>query len=85
MPGPGQRVKYPRGRRGFWGLKGSKIARSKREKEETPQKVKGGGAGGGRRKPTPPWKGSKGGRVGKAHGGAVSARLSKSGPVAKAN
>ena len=32
-----------------------------------------------------PLKFSKGGRVGKAHGGSVSSRLSKSGPVAKPN
>ena len=75
MPGPGQRVKYPRGSRGFFkrfkGLKGLK--KSKSQKPETGPSGK------------PPWIGAKGGRVGKAHGGSVSARLSKSGPVAKAN
>ena len=36
-------------------------------------------------KPEVPLKFSKGGRVGKSHGGSVSSRLSKSGPVAKPN
>ena len=59
MPGPGQRVKYPRGPRSFMKkLKGmKKIARSKSKKPETGPSGK------------PPWGGSKGGRVGKSSGG----------------
>ena len=61
MPGPGQRVKYPRGSRGFFkrfkGLKGLK--KSKSQKPET-------GRGGGDRVSQgiiPPWEGYFGGKV----------------------
>ena len=77
MPGPGQRVKYPRGIR--W--KRFKKQKPTRGKKRIPSEAKGGG-----QKPLTkgPWGGSKGGRGGKSSGG-VASRLSKSGPVGKPN
>ena len=59
MPGPGQRVKSPRGRGFLWGMKKGKVARSKSQKPET-------GRGGGDRGSQgiiPPWEGYFGGKV----------------------
>ena len=91
MPGPGQRVKYPRGLRRWKKNKKSKSqmkerlsSRPRRDNDAMfPEGPRGGGTGGGGR--IPPWGGAKGGRVGKSSGGSVSSRLSKAGPVGKAN
>ena len=78
MPGPGQRVKYPRGIR--W--KRFKKQKPTKGIRKRPSEAKGGG-----QKPLTkgPWGGSEGGRVGKSSGGSVSSRLSKAGPVGKPN
>ena len=75
MPGPGQRVKYPRGIRWKRFLKQKPTKGKKKRPSEAKQ-------GGGQKPLT--WGGSKGGRVGKSSGG-VASRLSKSGPVGKPN
>ena len=87
MTGQGQRVKYPRGLR-RWKKnrksKGRMKALPRRDNDAmSPEGPRGGGTGGGGR--IPPWGGAKGGRVGKSSGGSVSSRLSKAGPVGKAN
>ena len=70
MPGPGQRVKYPRGIRWKRFLK----QKPTKGKKKRPSEAKQGG-----QKPLTkgPWGGSKGGRVGKSSGGVM--------PVAKPN
>ena len=91
MPGPGQRSKYPRGLRRWKKNKKSKSqmkerlsSRPRRDNDAmSPEVPQGGGTGG--YGPKPPWGGAKGGRVGKSSGGSVSSRLSKAGPVGKAN
>ena len=89
MPGPGQRVKYPRGLRRLKKTrksKGKMKALPRRDDDDmSPEGPPVGGTGGGGTGGKPPWGGSKGGRVGKSSGGSVSSRLSKSGPVAKPN
>ena len=83
MPGPGQRVKYPRGL--LWRMKQIRKSKGKNKRpsgEMSPSRGRGGSGGYG---PQPPWGGSKGGRVGKSSGGSVSTRLSKAGPVGKPN
>ena len=84
MPGPGSRQKYPRGL--LWRMKKNRKSKGKRKalpRRDAYDYTRGGGTGGSG--PKPPWGGSKGGRVGKSSGGSVSARLSKAGPVGKAN
>ena len=87
MPGPGQRVKYPRGL--LWRMKQNRKSKGKNKarKDVSKQQPLTGPSGGGRGGygPNQPWGGSKGGRVGKSSGGSVSSRLSKAGPVGKAN
>jgi len=79
MPGPGQRVKYPRGIR--W--KRFKKQKPTRGKKRIPSEAKQGGGQKGLTKG--PWGGSKGGRVGKSSGGSIRTKLSSGGPVAKPN
>ena len=90
MPGPGQRSKYPRGLRRWKKNKKSKSqmkerlsSRPRRDNDAmSPEGPQGGGTGGSGTI-DPPWKGAKGGRVGKSSGGVVNLKLPSN--IAKPN